>query len=63
MASAVERKPGATGAQEGLESGLERKKAEQKDAREGFERQKEEGVDVGGVLGQRGGPAGGKTVN
>lgn len=54
---AVMEKPGASGQQEGLESDLERKKAEQAPAREKIEQQKQEEVDVAGVLGQRGGPA------
>ncbi|OQO06192.1 hypothetical protein B0A48_08780 [Cryoendolithus antarcticus] len=57
VASSVDRKPGASGTQEGLESGLDRKKAEQKAAREEIEGEKKEGLDVGGILGQRGGPA------
>lgn len=57
IAAAVEEKPGATGAQQGLESDLDRKKAEQAPAREAIDRQKKEEVDVAGVLGQRGGPA------
>lgn len=57
IASAVHEKPGATGAQEGLESDLDRKKAEQAPAREAIKEQKKEEVDVGGILGQRGGPA------
>jgi hypothetical protein len=36
---------------------LERKKAEQAPAREKIEAEKQREVDVGGVLGQRGGPA------
>jgi len=54
---AVEEKPGADGAQPGLETDLERKKAEQAPAREAIEAEKQKEVDVGGVLGQRGGPA------
>lgn len=57
IAAAVEEKPGATGAQQGLESDLDRKKAEQAPAREAIDQQKKEEVDVAGVLGQRGGPA------
>lgn len=57
IAEAVEEKPGATGAQQGLESELDRKKAEQAPAREEVKQQKKEEVDVAGVLGQRGGPA------
>ncbi|KAI9657639.1 MAG: hypothetical protein M1821_002815 [Bathelium mastoideum] len=48
---------GATGGQEGLESDLDRKKAEQAPLREAIEQQRQQNVDVGGVLGQRGGPA------
>ena len=54
---AVEQKPGADGAQPGLETDLDRKKAEQAPAREAIEAEKQKEVDVGGVLGQRGGPA------
>jgi len=57
IASAVEDKPGATGAQPGLESDLYRKKAEQAPLREQKKAERQEAVDVGGVLGQRGGPA------
>lgn len=57
IASAVDRKPGATGGETGLESDLDRKKAEQAPAREAAKEQRSQDVDVGGVLGQRGGPA------
>ncbi|KAL1302499.1 hypothetical protein AAFC00_002888 [Neodothiora populina] len=57
IADAVENKPGATGAAPGLESDLDRKKAEQAPAREEIKAEKQEKVDVAGVLGQRGGPA------
>lgn len=57
IAAAVDNKPGATGAQEGLESDLDRKKAEQAPAREEIKEQKKKEVDVAGILGQRGGPA------
>nr|OQO16752.1 hypothetical protein B0A51_15707 [Rachicladosporium sp. CCFEE 5018] len=57
VATSVDRKPGASGTQEGLESGLDRKKEEQRGAREEIESEKKEGLDVGGILGQRGGPA------
>jgi len=50
-------KQGATGEQEDLASDLERKKAEQAPAREAIKRRREHDVDVGGILGQRGGPA------
>ena len=36
---------------------MSRKKAEQAPAREAIEAEKQKEVDVGGVLGQRGGPA------
>lgn len=57
VANVVERKPGATGGEQGLESDLDRKKREQAPMREAVEAEKEKEVDVGGVLGQRGGPA------
>lgn len=57
IADAVEEKPGASGSQQGLESDLDRKKAEQAPAREAVKEQRQHDVDVGGVLGQRGGPA------
>lgn len=57
IADAVENKPGATGGAPGLESDLDRKKAEQAPAREEIKSQREEKLDVAGVLGQRGGPA------
>jgi hypothetical protein len=57
IADAVEEKPGASGKQPGLESDLDKKKAEQAPAREKIEAEKQENVDVAGVLGQRGGPA------
>ncbi|KAK6429664.1 hypothetical protein LTR95_014187 [Oleoguttula sp. CCFEE 5521] len=47
VATSVDRKPGASGTQEGLESDLDRKKAEQKGAREEIESEKKEGLDVG----------------
>jgi hypothetical protein len=53
----VDEKPGASGQQPGLESDLDKKKAEQAPAREKIEAEKNEKVDVAGVLGQRGGPA------
>lgn len=56
-ADAVDKKPGATGKQQGLETDLDRKKAEQAPAREAIKEQKKEEVDVAGVLGQTGGPA------
>jgi hypothetical protein len=57
IADAVEEKPGASGAQQGLETDLDRKKAEQAPAREQIKEERRENVDVGGILGQRGGPA------
>jgi len=57
IASAVDEKPGATGVQPGFESDLDRKKAEQAPAREHIKEERKKDVDVGGVLGQRGGPA------
>ncbi|PNS18570.1 hypothetical protein CAC42_5109 [Sphaceloma murrayae] len=57
IASAVDRKPGATGAQPGLESDLDRKKAEQAGLRGEVKEEKKDEVDVAGVLGQSGGPA------
>ena len=57
VADAVDQKPGATGAQPDLASDLDRKKEEQREAREEIKAQKKEDVDVAGVLGQRGGPA------
>lgn len=54
---AVQRKPGASGSQPGLETDLDRKKAEQAPLREKYEQEKEQNVDVAGVLGQTGGPA------
>jgi hypothetical protein len=61
IASAVDNKPGASGHERGLETDLDRKKAEQAPAREKIEQEKQREVDVGGILGQRGGPA--STVN
>jgi hypothetical protein len=63
IADAVDEKPGASGQQPGLESDLDKKKAEQAPAREKIEAEKSEGVDVAGVLGQRGGPASSTSVN
>ena len=40
-----------------LASDLDRKKAEQAGARKEIKEQRSQGVDIGGVLGQRGGPA------
>jgi hypothetical protein len=61
VAAAVERKSGATGGEQGLESDLDRKKKEQAPLRQANEEKRESGVDVGGVLGQSSGPA--STVN
>jgi hypothetical protein len=57
VASAVERKPGATGAEPGLETDLDKKKKEQAPLREANVEKRENKVDVAGVLGQSGGPA------
>lgn len=54
---AVMEKPGASGAQDGLETDLDKKKAEQRPARQAVEAEKQKEVDIGGILGQRGGPA------
>jgi len=57
VVAAVDKKPGATGGEQGMESDLDRKKKEQAPLREKNEEKRESEVDVGGVLGQRGGPA------
>lgn len=57
ISSAVHAKAGASGSQPGLESDLDKKKKEQAPAREAMKQEKQNKVDVGGVLGQRGGPA------
>jgi len=57
VAAAVDRKSGASGGEQGLESDLDRKKKEQAPLRETNKEKRESNVDVGGVLGQRGGPA------
>jgi len=57
IANAVENHPGATGGEPGMETDLDRKKAEQAPAREKVKAEKEKEFDVGGILGQRGGPA------
>lgn len=57
VSNAVSAKPGASGAQPGLESDLERKKREQAGLREEVDERQKKDVDVAGVLGQRGGPA------
>lgn len=48
---------GSAGSEQGMENDLDRKKAEQAPAREKVQSEKAEKFDVGGVLGQRGGPA------
>lgn len=53
----VDRKPGASGGEPGLETELDRKKAEQAPLRAKYEQEKEKEVNVAGVLGQTGGPA------
>lgn len=50
-------KSGAAGREPGLESDLDRKKQEQAALRESVNQEKAENFDVGGILGQRGGPA------
>ena len=50
-------KTGGGGREPGLETDLDRKKAEQAPKREAMKQEQREEVDVGGVLGQRGGPA------
>lgn len=55
--SAVSRKPGASGHEQGFETDLDKKKAEQAPARQQAKEEKQHELDVGGVLGQRGGPA------
>ncbi|KAK4545684.1 hypothetical protein LTR36_002638 [Oleoguttula mirabilis] len=59
IASAVmaEESAGAKGSEQGLESDLDRKKAEQAPARERVQAEEQKNFDVGGLLGQRGGPA------
>lgn len=57
VASAVGNPSGAAGSEQGLESDLDRKKKEQAPARKSIQEEKQKDVDVGGVLGQRGGPA------
>lgn len=57
IASAVDRSAGAGGSEQGMESDLDRKKAEQAPARQAEKEKKEGEFDVGGILGQRGGPA------
>jgi hypothetical protein len=57
VAEAVEEKAGASGKEQGMEMDLDRKKAEQKEAREAVGGQREKAFDVGGVLGQQSAPA------
>ncbi|KAK5174377.1 uncharacterized protein LTR77_001457 [Saxophila tyrrhenica] len=57
VAEAVDKQSGAGGGEPGLETDLDRKKAEQAPAREKMKQEEKKEVDVGGVLGQRGGPA------
>lgn len=57
VAEAVQNPSGGGGGQPGLESDLERKKREQAPLRREMKEVGEREVDVGGVLGQRGGPA------
>lgn len=56
-ADAVKQKSGAGGGEPGLETDLDRKKAEQAPLREQQKTEDKKEVDVAGVLGQRGGPA------
>ncbi|KAK4908018.1 hypothetical protein LTR49_023049 [Elasticomyces elasticus] len=48
---------GAAGKEQDMASDLDRKKAEQAPAREKQQKEEEKSFDVGGILGQRGGPA------
>lgn len=57
IADAQETKSGATGGERGLETDLDRKKAEQAPMRNSIQQEEKREVDVAGVLGQRGGPA------
>jgi hypothetical protein len=57
IAAAVSGHPGAGGNEPGLETDLDRKKREQAPLREQVKVEKSENFDVGGILGQRGGPA------
>jgi hypothetical protein len=50
-------KSGGGGTEPGLETDLDRKKAEQAPMREEMQEKQKKEVDVQGVLGQRGGPA------
>lgn len=57
IADAQQKQSGAGGGEPGLETDLDRKKAEQAPAREAAKKEGKKEVDVSGVLGQRGGPA------
>lgn len=57
VADAVQHPSGGGGSEPGMETDLDRKKAEQKEARERMKAEGRKEVDVGGVSGQRGGPA------
>lgn len=57
VASAVDRQPGASGNEPGLETDLDRKKAEQAPMRQAVQQEEQREFDVGGILGQRGGAA------
>lgn len=50
-------KSGGGGKEPGLETDLDRKKEEQAPMREAMKEEQKKEVDVGGILGQRGGPA------
>jgi hypothetical protein len=54
VVSAVDRKPGASGNEPGLESDLQKKKEEQAPAREKAQHEEGKGLDVGGILESRG---------
>lgn len=55
--NAVQNKPGASGTQPGMEIDIEKKKREQAPARQKVQEEEKKNLDVGGILGQRGGPA------
>lgn len=58
IASAVKgSQSGAAGGEPGMETDLDRKKREQAGARQEQQAKESKEVDVGGILGQRGGPA------
>ncbi len=57
VADAVQEQSGGGGGEPGLETDLDRKKAEQAPAREAQQQEDKKKVDVASVLGQRGGPA------